>query len=644
MRFTVALSVIALSLAAPAWAAPPPIEDYGKLPAVEHMEVSPAGDMLAFVASDGVHQQVRITKTNGDVLVTKGVGELKVWSIVWLGEGHLLIEVSRSAKAPDPSDYVRSVVEVSQSDIVNVATGKAVAVFRNDAGASPTYGYYGYTEVGGKAYGFFAGGTPSDSGRGFHASLYRVDLETGQGERVSGGSNFYRTDWLVDRGGDVAAHAEYETDTGEWRLYADPEDRHLIDRAADPVGNIALIGQGRQAGTVLVEMPPKGGGDWRFMEYSETTSAAPVELFAGFPVRDPIFAPRTGLLLGAVATDGKAIKLFDPKLQGRYDAVQRAFKGEEVDFVSASDDFSQLVVFTTGPGDSGTYFHVDLTTGKANAVGWSYPTILQSDVGEVREVNYKAADGLDIEGLLTLPPGKPAKNLPLVVMPHGGPEARDYAGFDWWAQAFASRGYAVFQPNFRGSDGFGIAFRDAGFGQWGRKMQTDISDGVADLAKQGLVDPKRACIVGASYGGYAALAGVTLQHGFYRCAVSVGGVGDLSSMLKWDQLRSGEVSELMRIEKAMMGVQSIGDASVAAYSPQRQAAKADAPILLMYGHDDTVVNPQQSLDMAAALKAAGKPVEMVEVADEDHWLTRQPGRIAVVKASVDFVMKNNPPD
>src|SRR6202007_2715282 len=130
--------------------------------------------------------------------------------------------------------------------------------------------------------------------------------------------------------------------------------------------------------------------------------------------------------------------------------------------------------------------------------------------------------------------GREAKGLPLVVMPHGGPEAHDRPGFDWWAQAFASRGYAVFQPNFRGSDGSGDAFRDAGFGQWGRKMQTDISDGVAELARRGIVDPKLVCIVGASYGGYAALAGVTLQHGLYRCAVSYAGVANMDSMQIYD--------------------------------------------------------------------------------------------------------------
>jgi dipeptidyl aminopeptidase/acylaminoacyl peptidase len=224
-------------------------------------------------------------------------------------------------------------------------------------------------------------------------------------------------------------------------------------------------------------------------------------------------------------------------------------------------------------------------------------------------------------------------------MPHGGPEARDYPAFDWWAQAFASQGYAVFQPNFRGSDGYGVKFRDAGFGEWGRKMQTDVSDGVAELAHEGLVDPKRACIVGASYGGYAALAGVLLQHGFYRCAVAVAGVSDLSAMINYVHDQEGdEPGSGVRYWRAFMG------AHADEVSPIRKASSADAPILLVHGKDDTVVPFSQSQAMAAALKAAGKPVDLVVMPGEDHWLSREETRTTMLKASVAFVEKYDPPD
>jgi dipeptidyl aminopeptidase/acylaminoacyl peptidase len=222
----------------------------------------------------------------------------------------------------------------------------------------------------------------------------------------------------------------------------------------------------------------------------------------------------------------------------------------------------------------------------------------------------------------------------VVVLPHGGPEARDYPVFDWWAQAFASQGYAVLQPNYRGSSGYGAPFVEAGQGQWGRKMQTDVSDGLAELAREGVVDPKRACIVGASYGGYAALAGVTVQHGLYRCAVAV------AEMLRYVyDKRNGDGAET-RYWDAFMGPPS-GFKDI---SPQRLAANADAPILLIHGKDDTVVLYDQSVAMNKALLAAGKTVEFVTMPNEDHWLSREATRIQMLKASVAFVEKYNPPD
>ena len=216
------------------------------------------------------------------------------------------------------------------------------------------------------------------------------------------------------------------------------------------------------------------------------------------------------------------------------------------------------------------------------------------------------------------------------MLPHGGPAAHDDAGFDWCAQAFASRGYAVWQPNIRGSDGFGTALRNAGFGEWGRKMQTDISDGVAELVRQGLVDGHRACIVGGSYRGNAALAGVTVQQGLHRCAVSVAGVADLSAMLLWENGRYQ--SDALRYWRRFMGAKG-----------RRDAARADAPILLIHGKDDTVVPIEQSKAMQRALERAHKPVKLIQLESEDHWLSHEQTRIGMLEAALAFVQRYNPP-
>ncbi len=359
----------------------------------------------------------------------------------------------------------------------------------------------------------------------------------------------------------------------------------------------------------------------------------------------PVIDPGTGLWIGeTLRNDVEETTFFSPAFQARWKGSLKAFPNYIVELKSWSTDFNRLAVFTQGADDSGTYWVVDIQKHSADPVGSAYPDVKPADVGSVQMVDWRAADGMQLHGVLTLPPGKPPKSLPLVVLPHGGPEARDYLAFNWWAQAYASRGYAVFQPNFRGSSDYGVAYFNAGLGQWGRKMQTDISDGVADLAKRGIVDPKRACIVGGSYGGYAALAGVTVQHGLYRCAVSVAGVADLSGMLAYAYKTSdGPQSSELRYWKEFMGVTGFSTSSqLAPYTPAALADKADAPILLIHGRDDTVVPIEQSETMASALRSAGKPVEFVKMDNEDHHLSREVTRVEMLKAAVAFVEKNNP--
>jgi len=191
----------------------------------------------------------------------------------------------------------------------------------------------------------------------------------------------------------------------------------------------------------------------------------------------------------------------------------------------------------------------------------------------------------------------------------------------------------------RGSTGYGAAFRMAGHGEWGRKMQSDISDGLAQLITDGIVDGKRACIMGASWGGYAALAGVTLQKGLYRCAVAVAGISDVRKMAYTDIKESGDNATLRRNMKNEVGA----GRDLNMISPIRFASAADAPILLIHGKDDVVVDYTQSSAMAVALNKAGKPVELLTLPGEDHWLSKSDTRLAMLKGALAFVERYNPP-
>lgn len=303
------------------------------------------------------------------------------------------------------------------------------------------------------------------------------------------------------------------------------------------------------------------------------------------------------------------------------------------------------MVFTSGNNDSGTYHLIDLVQGTHQEVGHAYRAIADDQVAPVTPISYRAQDGLEIHGYLTTPRGREARDLPLVVLVHGGPEARDTPGFDWWSQALASRGYAVLQANYRGSSGYGEAFTEAGHGEWGRKMQTDLSDGVRWLVDRGTVDPRRVCIVGASYGGYAAMAGPTLDPGVYRCAAAVSGVSDLRRMIL--NQGGGDVrntNSAVRYWNRFMGGTGADDRSLDAYSPAQQANQADAPMLLLHGRDDSVVPLEQSQMMADALQRAGKPYELIVLDGEDHWLSRGHTRGRMLAEIVRFLEAQNPPN
>jgi dipeptidyl aminopeptidase/acylaminoacyl peptidase len=285
----------------------------------------------------------------------------------------------------------------------------------------------------------------------------------------------------------------------------------------------------------------------------------------------------------------------------------------------ASEDQKVLILHVEGPHDVPSFHRYRIDSRQVENLGAMRDALLNRLMPTAGVVEWKSRDGLSLHGYLTRPPGAgDAKGLPLVVYPHGGPEQRDSLSFDPWVQYLAARGYAVLQPNFRGSEGFGRAFAELGYGQWGRAMQDDVTDAVRHLVEQGSVDPKRICIVGASYGGYAALAGAALTPELYRCAVSIAGIGDLADFIGWRKRKWGADSE-----GYTYWLQSIGDpdrdaARLAATSPARLVAAIRTPVLLIHGEEDGIVPLAQSVAMKKALDKAGRSAELLRIPGEGH--------------------------
>jgi len=272
--------------------------------------------------------------------------------------------------------------------------------------------------------------------------------------------------------------------------------------------------------------------------------------------------------------------------------------------------------------DPGNYYIFQPAAGVMQLFGRVNEKIDRQMLAPTSYVSYKARDGLDIPAYLTLPLGRDAKNLPLIIMPHGGPYGvRDSLEYDWQVQFLANRGYAVLQPNYRGSSSYGREFAKKGEGQWGRQMQDDLDDGMDWLAKQGTVDPKRVCIVGASYGGYAALWGATRNPERYRCAASFAGVTDIRGQLNYDKAFFADPKYQRDWQQRVRGEQGFDMDSI---SPLKQVARLRVPVLLGHGDADHNVPYRQSASYADALKSAGKPYEFYTYKDEGHgWSTKE---------------------
>lgn len=639
---------------APPSSGSPAIEIYAGSPLVDKIALSPDGQRVAIVTQKGDDKKLVYYDINNPAPKSIVIGEAKVRDLFWGDNDHVILVDSQTRALAGFAGYRH---EFFQARSINVATAQIATLFNNMGGF----------------YNLVLGAVQrikTPDGYRVTAANYRLQTDDGTTSVPDGKLYLYSfsldkatphmicdasedaTSFLVAPDGTPVAYVEHIPLHNEWRLYinATPNDKNehfqLAYSVQDPADLPSLEGIGRDGRSVVVSFN-KSENQGEFREISaDGTLSEPLDPEAKLD-RSPLFHPVTQRLAGfRYADDWPRDDYFDPMLKKLAESLPQVVDaGDRIRIVDFAEDPRKMIVYIENAHNAGNYVFIDFTTGGGSTIATNYHALPAEWITEKQPIDYKAADGLDIHAYLTVPPdvvlnGRPAKNLPLVVLPHGGPWSRDFAGFDWQPQVLASRGYVVLQPNFRGSSGNGRAFMDAGNGEFGRKMQTDLSDGVRELVKQGLVDPKRVAILGASYGGYAALAGATLDPGIYNCAVSIAGLSDPRAFVSY-LLQSTNNMDTPGIVhwRQVLGDKSAWDD----IAPVRQASKASCPVLLIHGTDDTVVPIDQSRRMESALKAAGKDVQFITYPGQDHWETVGSARIEMMKSALAFLEKHNPP-
>jgi len=476
-----------------------------------------------------------------------------------------------------------------------------------------------------------------------YPSVYRVDLTTGKlTEVVKARDDVW--EWYADDDGVVRAGIGLSDSTWSMIYRKTNDERfHTIGRAryGDEEAALDILRFVRDSDDGYV-LDNKETGRYALYHYNFATKQRGDLVYRNDTNDITDFSTgRDGKLRAAWFTDDRdRIAWFDENMKDRQAEIDGAIKGNENWITSRSDDDKSMLVWTGASNNPGSVYLYRPEIGRMSIVYRVNEKLKPSDLAPVQYVHYKARDGLDIPAYLTLPVGRPAKDLPLIILPHGGPYyVRDNSDYDPEVQFLANRGYVVLQPNYRGSEGYGKAFYEKGEGQWGRSMQDDLDDGMDWLAHDGVIDPKRVCIIGGSYGGYAALWGATRNPERYRCAASFAGVSDLGRQLKY-QL-DFRISRRYRKDWRRI-VQGGPKIDTKLYSPLYTIDQLKVPVLLMHGDADQTVPYRQSKLYADALTKAGKTSEFYTLKDEGHGFSSAANLQTWLDRLDAFLAKYNP--
>lgn len=606
------------------------VEDFIAKPGMISASISPNGKYIASVWNSDDERVVMVYDIDANKMITKfGDNIIRPFSVSWANDNRMLIKLlvpyktsqvrrdSRNKDDFDIDDYFmfgRLVsTDITGDGLVELMNDERSAKRNVNLSRIPHY-------------------LPDDknhilmsSKRKEKLALFKVNVNSGDSELLITGGR-HTIDYLIDENGNVLYRYDYLkiakvmeifelTTEGDWNLveeiYFDEDEQSKNDIKLEDLAGLyqdKLVYRKMNEETGFNELLTVDGDETSVLVSLPNTDIVGV-------ITDSIDSEIIGY---RTLDDVFRAHYFDEKLQARYDAAEKYFKEENFAFTSVDSEKSRAVVVSSGVNNPFTYHTYDLVKDEMKTLNYAYHSLPRNQLADGVKIQYLSRDNAVINSYITLPPEFDGTRLmPLVVMPHGGPQARDFLRYDKYAQFIATRGYIVIQPNFRGSKGYGKAFAEAGYKQWGGVMQEDLEDVVAYLVGEQLVDPNRVCIVGASYGGYAALMGAVKTPEMYQCAISISGVTHLPEQIEhdMDKFDSEKVRQYI--------LDSIGDPEtdmtmLSAKSPALHADKIKIPILLIHGDEDEVVPIDQTEMMFDVLEDTNNYVRMITLKETGH--------------------------
>jgi len=626
-------SFIFLVLASHVYAENLSVEAFGKLPTAQQVKLSPDGNKVAFISNIAGNTMIGVTdlaKSTTKYLVRTDNQKFKIGWYLWANNDLLLM----SADYP----MQRRGLKYTEARLLKVHVDGSEgfeSVLKLKRGENPPQFQNNIIDL-----------LPDEPNHILMAldlkvsnrpDVYKINLSNNRNRKRIYNGKSHVNNWMTDRQHNLRLGFGRDETRIFYRLFDTKKEewRNIWEYEIFDAPDISPLGFGLNPNELYIRADYEG----RYAIFKVDVSKAdlPRELIFHDPLYDVegslIYSKKTNDVVGVYHGEADNAKVFfDPVYDNFQKALNKALPDAYNNVSSFSADERKYILYTSSGQSPGAYYLGDRDINDLTFVLEQYPLLYQQKLSGKNKISYKARDSIEIEGYLTLPHSNVKNIKAAIVLPHGGPMARNYAGFDWFTEFFASRGYTILEPNFRGSSGYGFKFEMEAVQKWGGAMQDDLADAALWMLKEYDIDKNKVCILGGRYGGYAALMAAVKQQDVFKCAASFAGVSDLELI----------VSKARRFTNNEVVKKQFGTDSdvLEENSPVNFAKDINIPVLLIHGDKDRVVDVRHSRDMYEELQNYKKEVEYIELENGNHHMEIEAHRMKVLTSLETFLQKN----